>query len=98
MKALLSALVLSCIVAVALSANCCTPDRWEGIATVYDKTKDFRAIEFISYEFNNQRPRMRVDRYIDEIDKNRTLFMTEYMFGREDEFVEIFTHVKDQCK
>jgi len=34
----------------------------------------------------------------DEIDKNRTLFMTEYVFGREDEFVEVFTHVKDQCK
>jgi len=65
---------------------------------VYDKPKDFRALEFISYDFNEFRPRMRVDMFIDEIGKNRTLFLSEYMFGREDEYVEVYTHIKDQCK
>jgi len=33
-----------------------------------------------------------------EIGKNRTLFISEYIFGHEDEYITVFTHMKDSCK
>jgi len=77
---------------------CCTPESWEGYATIFDKKNDFRGIEAISYEFNPERPRLRTDLFIDELSQNRTVFLTEFQIGRPGNVVDVYTYTQGTCK
>jgi len=54
-------------------------------------------MEALSYHFRAERPRLRVDLFIDDLKTNKTLFTTEYRFGTP-QGQDVFTHVKGSCK
>jgi len=81
---------------VANAAFCCTPELWEGEAMIYDRPKNFRAIELISYD--NKAQRHRIDIFVDELSENRTFYQTTWIFGRPGFGNQlVFTHNKDGC-
>jgi hypothetical protein len=59
---------------------------------VYDKTKNLRILEAISYEFNEERSRVRADLFEDDLAANTTIFLTEFRFSSRDDTEVIFTH------